>query len=301
MYALKFVPKKTISYIGISCAGAAFSGVVQLFLSYVFIFGESTFYFAPLFLLLGLITSFFLGVFVNAFVLKSSWYKAVVENKFNFSFGSSCNSSILKSLNVHKKDISNETNGLRKLQKPDEFCNFTTGSDTCKSNRLLQAARLYRSARFRIFVGTFLLAGLFLINNLEVKALLFSATLILCLSEKIKLRVLNILMFAFFIVLFNLFNPSGKVLFEFIGFDITSVALNTGIEKFLIFETLLFISKWVLNCKMSLSGNLGNLISNALFIFKVFSDSKSKIDKKNIILSLDKILIKNTCMEIKSR
>lgn len=75
MFFLRRTFKERITFAGIGTAGAFISNLSQLFLARVFIFGENTFYIAPLFFATGLVTGIILGVFCEAFTKKSVWYK----------------------------------------------------------------------------------------------------------------------------------------------------------------------------------------------------------------------------------
>ena len=75
MYAVYTALGRFTSYIGISITGAIASNIVQLLLAHFILFGSSIWMIAPPFLLMGFITSIFLGIFANVFTGKSRWYK----------------------------------------------------------------------------------------------------------------------------------------------------------------------------------------------------------------------------------
>lgn len=77
MSAVCRLPRRYISYIGISVFGALAGNLVQLFLSITFIFGEGATIIAPIFLSLGLVTSFFIGLFAEKFTARSLWYASL--------------------------------------------------------------------------------------------------------------------------------------------------------------------------------------------------------------------------------
>ncbi len=82
MYGLGKLPKKHLSFIGISVLAAFVSNIVQLFLAVFLIFGKSALYVVPLMFIIGLITSIILGVFANRFSEHSTWYEQVVDGSF---------------------------------------------------------------------------------------------------------------------------------------------------------------------------------------------------------------------------
>jgi heptaprenyl diphosphate synthase len=77
MYGLRrFLGRKRISFIGIGTMGAMVSNISQLGLAWVFIFRNSVWYIAPLFLAAGVITGAALGFFCELFTRRSQWYEA---------------------------------------------------------------------------------------------------------------------------------------------------------------------------------------------------------------------------------
>jgi heptaprenyl diphosphate synthase len=77
MYALSRLPPRVVSPVGTSLAGALSSNLVQVALSVAFIFGESAWVIAPLFLGLGTGSGLFIGLFASRFAAKSRWLRKV--------------------------------------------------------------------------------------------------------------------------------------------------------------------------------------------------------------------------------
>ncbi len=73
MYSVHKIPSKWVSLIGVSILGALAGNIVQLILSVKFIFGESAWVIAPLFLAIGTISSFLIGLFAVKFIKRSQW------------------------------------------------------------------------------------------------------------------------------------------------------------------------------------------------------------------------------------
>ena len=63
-----------VSFIGLSLAGALANNAAQLVLAKYIMFGENVRYIAPILLCSGLVTGLLLGIFANAFAIKSVWY-----------------------------------------------------------------------------------------------------------------------------------------------------------------------------------------------------------------------------------
>ena len=78
MYGLRrFLGRKRISFIGVGTMGAMVSNISQLYLARVFIFGNSVWYIAPIFLAAGVITGATLGLFCEHFTRRSKWYESL--------------------------------------------------------------------------------------------------------------------------------------------------------------------------------------------------------------------------------
>lgn len=70
--AFKISPRY-ISLIGVSILGASAGNMIQLLLSVTFIFGDSAWVIAPLFLAVGTVSSLLIGLFAQRFSAKSRW------------------------------------------------------------------------------------------------------------------------------------------------------------------------------------------------------------------------------------
>jgi heptaprenyl diphosphate synthase len=64
-----------LSLAGIGLAGSLVSNAVQLGLAFFFVFGDGVRYMAPPFLAAGLVSGLVLGLFAEAFIRKSRWYR----------------------------------------------------------------------------------------------------------------------------------------------------------------------------------------------------------------------------------
>lgn len=93
--------RNLVSWIGVCAAGAFANNVMQLVLSYHFIFGEGTRLIAPWILFVSLISSVLLGFFSNSFCRKSLWWKNKLFLKESFCNQSSA--AITENQNYKKK------------------------------------------------------------------------------------------------------------------------------------------------------------------------------------------------------
>ncbi|AGT43727.1 Gx transporter family protein [Treponema pedis] len=254
MYSMRGIPRKAVSFIGISIAGAFISNFVQTVLAILFIFGKSARYIIPPLFFAGIITSFFLGLFANEFTQNSSWYENIINGKFKISF-------------LH-----------------DYGDSYSRKSETKK---LLPFNEKY----LRCGSGIVLFLLLLFTDFLAVKTIVFGASLILCTADRQKINFTNLIVMFTVIIIFNLFPPAGKIVFGIFGFEITSEALLRGIEKAVILEGMIYISKWALNTEFNFKSKFGKTVSASLNVFQKLLSVKNEINPKNLIPTLDAILL----------
>ena len=248
MYLMKFIPKRVISFVGISAAGAAVSNTIQLVLAVFIVFGKSAVYIVPPMFAAGILTSFFLGLFANEFTANSIWYENVKNGTYVFP-----------------------VNALNRAEKPAEK---NTGGTF-----------------LRIGSGLLLMGLLLFVNFLPMQAVVFGTGLILCAADRQRINAVNIFILFAAIVFFNLFPPAGKVVFSLFGWDITADALVRGIKKAVIFEGMIYLSKWMLKAKIDLRGRIGAPVSASFRIFHKLLSVKHELKRKNVIASIDSILL----------
>jgi len=243
MYALRKLPRKAVSLVGISIAGAFVSNFIQLFIGRFFIFGEGIRYIAPPFLLIGTITSLLLGMFCESFKAESEWY-------------------------AHIRDAEAPMN----IQLPDD-------ANT--------AAHPY----LRLITGVTLMVALLFIPGLPAKAVIFCAGLILCLAEKQKIHWMPLCISTLGIVVCHLFIPIGKELVSLGNFPLTSGALLNGLEKAIVLQAMIFISRWMLQVRIQIPGLLGMMLDDSLALFKQLLEFKNRIRPRHLIASIDELLL----------
>lgn len=106
-----------------------------------------------------------------------------------------------------------------------------------------------------------------------------------------KIKILYFILFIFFITVFELLSPWGEVLFSLGSFDITEGALLNGLKKGITFTGLVFISLFVTRDDLVLPGNIGTVLAKVFYYFEKILSNKSKINKKNLIGSIDDLLL----------
>ena len=152
------------------------------------------------------------------------------------------------------------------------------------------------SGKHRLIIGLLMIFLLVFLELPQVKVVVFAVALLLCFIEKIKLHLMNLILTSACVIVVNLFSPCGFILFEVHIFDlipiiITKEALLQGIEKAILFEGLLYTSKWMLKSELKLGGTFGSLLQKSLFVFQRLMTCKKEIKFTNLVGSVDSVLL----------
>lgn len=91
---------------------------------------------------------------------------------------------------------------------------------------------------------------------------------LLCILRKRKIKVLPVLCLVFFITLFSLLTPGGKILFSVGRLNVTQGAIEDGLFKSGILVMLQFLSKFFISAKIKFPGRLGSFINEVFFIYE---------------------------------
>lgn len=143
----------------------------------------------------------------------------------------------------------------------------------------------------RLVTGFVLLTALLFIQGLPAKTVIFCAGFLLCLAEKQKIYWTALCVSTVGIVICHLFIPAGKVLFSMEKFPVTSGALLGGLEKAVVLQAMIFLSRWTLQVRIRLPGLLGAALDESLYIFKQLLECKDRIRPRHIITSIDELLL----------
>jgi hypothetical protein len=139
--------------------------------------------------------------------------------------------------------------------------------------------------------GALLFPAFLLQQDLLVRAaqiLLFLALNVL--SGK-RIRVVQYIVVSAGIVLFNLVIPTGRVLFEVLGLPLTEGALRSGLFKATAMAGLIALSQFSIRGELRFPGRLGGLIGRSLFYFEKIMGERKRIDRKDLIGSIDELLV----------
>jgi heptaprenyl diphosphate synthase len=106
-----------------------------------------------------------------------------------------------------------------------------------------------------------------------------------------RVRVLQFVVVSAGIVLFNLVIPTGKVLAAPLGLPITEGALKSGLMKATAMTGLIVLSQFSIRPNLRLPGRIGGLIGRSLYYFEAIMSERRRIDRKDIIGSVDALLL----------
>ena len=145
--------------------------------------------------------------------------------------------------------------------------------------------------------GTLLFPAFLLQQDLVLRALqIVMITSLNALTGR-RVRLAQLLALAAGIVLFNLVIPSGRVLMAVLGLPLTEGALKTGLFKASAMIGLIALSQFSLRSDLRLPGWMGGLIGRSLYYFELIMSQKRRIDRRDIIGSIDAILIDVQALE----
>jgi len=161
------------------------------------------------------------------------------------------------------------------------------------------------SAKALFVSGLIIMPALVFNPGTELRVIQFLFFLFLVWLTGKKINFIFTLLVAFFIVVFNLLIPYGRVLYSFGIFKITSGALEAGIHRAFTLQALVMLSKAAVRQDLKLPGSFGGLLGESLRIFsvlmtgkyRIFSGAKSagecktRQEKKGVIANIDNILL----------
>jgi len=145
----------------------------------------------------------------------------------------------------------------------------------------------------QIFFGIALTITLLFSKSLYLTAGIAVLSVVLVTSSSLRIRILPPLLTVSGIILFNLLVPFGRVLIEIPHFPVTEGALLTGIEKALVFEGLLFLSRWTLSVSDISTVFHSGIMADLFSFLAVLTNGRKKINRKNIIGSIDALMFEH--------
>lgn len=145
--------------------------------------------------------------------------------------------------------------------------------------------------------GTLLIAGMLVLpayllqEHIVVRAAQVVLFAILTVLAGKRLQWLYFLSIAAAIMLFHLFAPNGRVLFELGPMQVTAGALYAGGFKALTIVGLVFISLTSVRADLVLPGRLGSLAGRLFWSFEQIMERRSAMTLRNAVGSVDELLL----------
>lgn len=149
-------------------------------------------------------------------------------------------------------------------------------------------------SRALFLCGALLFPPFLLQQDIVIRCGLVGLFLVLNLAAGRRVRILQSVLVALGIVAFNLVIPTGRVLAAPLGLPITEGALKSGVMKATAMTGLIFLSRFSIRPDLRLPGRLGGLIGKSLFYFEAIMSQRRRIDRRDIIGSVDALLVSVT-------
>jgi heptaprenyl diphosphate synthase len=147
------------------------------------------------------------------------------------------------------------------------------------------------SAQALFVCGALLFPPFLLQQDLVIRAFVIVLFMVLNALAGKRVRLLQFVAVAAGIVLFNLVIPTGRVLVMTLGLPVTEGALKSGLMKATAMTGLIVLSQFSIRPDLRLPGRIGGLVGRSLFYFEAIMNERRKIDRKDIIGSIDALLV----------
>ena len=139
--------------------------------------------------------------------------------------------------------------------------------------------------------GAVLFPAFLLQQDIVLRAGLFALFLCLNTLSGRRIRIVQYLAVSAGIVVFNLVIPTGRVLATVIGLPLTEGALTSGMYKATAMVGLIALSQFSIRANLRLPGRVGGLIGTSLLYFERIMSEKRTVDRKDVVGSIDAILL----------
>ena len=149
----------------------------------------------------------------------------------------------------------------------------------------------HASPRVLFASGAGLLPAFLFQQDLVLRGLLIVLFLAINAASGRRVRLLQYGLVGAGIVIFNLVMPTGRVLVTLLGLPVTEGALKSGLFKATAMIGLISLSQFSIRSDLRFPGRIGGLLATSLMYFERIIGEKRVIDRKDIIGSLDSILL----------
>jgi len=148
------------------------------------------------------------------------------------------------------------------------------------------------SSSFLFILGLLTAPALVLTRPLVLKSVQTLLYIGLARFRRQRLFLPGALIFLAATVVFSLFNPLGRVLFEVVGLHITEGALLSGLSRGLTVLSLLYLSRFSVRADLRLPGTLGMLVARTFYYLNRLLEAKKHLasDTRNWVEKLDRLL-----------
>jgi hypothetical protein len=152
-----------------------------------------------------------------------------------------------------------------------------------------------RASATALFIcGALIFPPFLLQQDLVIRACMIVLFMVLNALAGRRVRLLQFAAVSAGIVLFNLVIPTGRVLVTVLGLPVTEGALKSGLMKATAMTGLIVLSQFSISPDLRLPGRIGGLIGRSFFYFEAIMNERRKIDRRDIIGSIDSVLLSVT-------
>jgi hypothetical protein len=151
--------------------------------------------------------------------------------------------------------------------------------------------RTNATPRILFACGALVFPSFLLQQDIAVRALQVILFVCLCALSGRGVRPLQYLIVAAGIVVFNLVIPTGRILFSVAGFPVTEGALKSGLLKATAMTGLIALSQFSIRSDLRIQGRIGGILGRTIFYFERIMSQRRKVDRTDIIGSLDMLLL----------
>ena len=145
-------------------------------------------------------------------------------------------------------------------------------------------------SNLRIVTGLLMIPAFLLQKNLILMAAQIVFIMMIAVMKGRKIKPVPVIVVLSSVVLMNLLQVNGKVLFTIGSFSVTLGALKIGLDKALTLIGMLYVSQYMVSGKPKLPGKFGQLLSKQFLFFEHIVTSWKRPEKGNFIESLDVVL-----------
>ena len=139
--------------------------------------------------------------------------------------------------------------------------------------------------------GALLLPAFLLQRDIAVRGLEVALLFALNGMRGARIHVVQSLVLALGVVVFNLVIPVGRVLASPLGLPITEGALGSGLARASTVIGMIALSRFTIRSDLRLPGSLGGLIARSLYYFELIMAERKQVRKEHVLQDIDEILL----------